>query len=86
MPGNATISVRTDPDIKKKADKIFKKLGISASDAINMFYNQVIIANGIPFDLKLPNDETLQSLIDIERGRNLIKCKNAKDMFDKLGI
>jgi DNA-damage-inducible protein J len=86
MPGTATISVRTDISTKQKAEGILQKLGIKPTDAVNLFYRQVILNRGLPFEVSLPNDETLAALRDIEEGRNLVKCKNAKDMFDRLGI
>jgi len=49
----AAISVRIDAETKNKVEEIFKKLGISHSSAISLFYNQVILNNGLPFDTKL---------------------------------
>ncbi len=51
----SNICVRIESDVKQKAEFILKKLGIPASDAINMFYKQIILTGGIPFDLKIPN-------------------------------
>ena len=49
----ANLSVRIEPDIKEEAEKILSELGISASMAINMFYKQIILQHGLPFDLEL---------------------------------
>lgn len=48
----ANINIRIDDDIKKEAEVIFDKIGISASAAINIFYKQVIRTQSIPFELK----------------------------------
>jgi len=51
---NTTIQVRTDAEVKAAADSIFKKLGITMSDGINIFLRQVNLYGGFPFDVKLP--------------------------------
>lgn len=55
MNKTASVFVRIDPRTKEKAEKILNELGISASTAINMFYKQIIIQNGMPFDVKNSN-------------------------------
>ena len=51
----ANIYVRIKPETKKQAEKILESLGLSSSVAINMFYKQIILNQGIPFDLKIKN-------------------------------
>lgn len=55
MNKTSSVFVRIDPRTKEKAEKILNELGISASTAINMFYKQIIIQNGMPFDVKCSN-------------------------------
>ena len=64
----ANVNIRIDQDIKKKAEAIFKGLGITPTTAITMFYIQTIRNNGIPFVLKLetPNQETLEAIKEVE--------------------
>ena len=54
MAKSANLYARIEPDIKEQAEDILDALGISASNAITMFYKQIILQRGIPFDLKLP--------------------------------
>jgi DNA-damage-inducible protein J len=49
----ATIQLRTDPVVKAKAGAIFKALGITLTDAVNMFLRQAINDNGFPFQPKI---------------------------------
>lgn len=49
------ICVKMELETKKEAEKILKSLGLSPSVAINMFYKQIILNQGIPFDLKIKN-------------------------------
>lgn len=80
------IRARIEPDLKKDVEQIFEKLGLSATDAISIFYRQVKIQNGIPFDLKIPNETTLQTFQDTDSGKNLVRCKDLSAMYKKLGI
>ena len=50
----ANIYARIEPDVKERAETILNALGIPASSAINMFYKQIILHRGLPFDVSLP--------------------------------
>lgn len=72
---SANLYARIEPNIKEQAEKILNALGIPASNAINMFYKQIILQKGIPFDVKLPTDfimgDTPEELtLQIETGYN----------------
>ena len=86
MNKSAMIRARIEPDLKREVEHIFEKLGLSVTDAISLFYHQVKIQNGLPFDLKIPNDTTLQTFQDTDNGKNLVRCKDLSEMYDKLGI
>lgn len=51
---SANLYARIEPDVKEQAEKILSALGIPASNAINMFYKQIILNRGLPFEVKLP--------------------------------
>ncbi len=82
----ANISIRTEPDTKKKAEIILKHLGLTTSEAINLFLRRVIIEKGLPFEVRIPSEETIQALLDSELNQNMTTYENADEMFDKLGI
>ena len=63
------ISARIDQGDKKKAEAVFKKLGITASQAISMFYRQVHLRKGIPFPVELPNDTTQRAINEAREGK-----------------
>jgi len=86
MSKTAMIRVRTEPELKQEVEKIFKDLGITASEAINIFYKQVQLQKGIPFSINIPNETTLKTFKKTDAGEEIIKCKDAADMFRKLGI
>ncbi len=54
MSKTANLYARIEPDVKEQAESVLETLGISVSSAINMFYKQIILQQGIPFDVKLP--------------------------------
>ena len=52
---SANLYARIEPEVKEQAENILAALGIPASNAINMFYKQIILNRGLPFDVKLPS-------------------------------
>jgi len=52
------IRSRIDPKTKREANRLFKSLGLSMSDAIRLFLHQAIAQKGLPFDVKVPNAQT----------------------------
>ena len=84
MGKTATVRARIEPNLKKQAETLLIKLGLSASQAITMFYRQVTLRKGLPFDVVIPTSTTLRTFEDTDAGKNLIVCKDADDMFKKL--
>ena len=54
MAKTANLYARIEPEVKAQAESILEALGIPVSNAINMFYKQIILRRGIPFEVKLP--------------------------------
>ena len=86
MGKTSTIRARIEPDLKDKAEQIFRRLGLTTTQAITLFYKQVELRKGLPFDVAIPSKITRQTFDDTDAERNLIVCENADDMFKKLGI
>lgn len=55
MAKSANLYARIEPEVKEKAEAILNALGIPASNAITMFYKQIILHKGLPFEVKLPD-------------------------------
>ena len=85
MAKSAMIRARTEPGLKAQVDRIFHKLGLSCSEAINLFFKQVTLKKGIPFDVTIPNKTTLAAMKDTEEGKTH-KAKGLADLFKQLGI
>jgi len=86
MSKTATIRARVEPRLKSKAERVFRELGLTTTQAITIFYKQVDLRNGLPFDLVIPNETTRQTFHNTDSGRDLIVCEDADDMFRKLRI
>jgi len=67
--GTGMIRARVDPALKLTVEGIFGKLGLNASDAIRLFYAQVALVNGLPFEVKLPNAATERALHEVAEGK-----------------
>jgi DNA-damage-inducible protein J len=74
---STTIQLRTDPAVKAKADILFKGLGITLSDAINMFLRQAINDNGLPFQPKM-KVETQQATNELSAFDTLMQFPRKK--------
>lgn len=60
---SANLYARIEPEVKEQAERILATLGIPASNAINMFYKQIILNRGLPFEVKIPTS----SPVDISK-------------------
>ncbi len=81
MAKTAMIRARTEPEVKKNAEKIIRAFGLTPTAAITMFYRQIIRLGGLPFQ---PNAATLAAMRDAERGENLVRAESVKDFFTEL--
>ncbi len=86
MAKNTNINVRTTVDVKKQAEVILNDLGLNLSSAINLFLKQLINYRGIPFDLRLPNKETMKAMDDVDNHRDLESADTVEEMFEKIGV
>ena len=83
MSKTERIEARIEPELKQAAESVFAKLGMSPSDAIRIFYKQVELCQGLPFEVRIPNAETLAAIQEIEHHpERLRRYRNVEDMFD----
>ena len=69
MPKDAYINARVDKRVKAKAQKVLAQLGLSTTDAINLFLNQIVLHEGLPFDVRIPNKETREAIEELRAGK-----------------
>ncbi|MCG8030528.1 MAG: type II toxin-antitoxin system RelB/DinJ family antitoxin [Candidatus Thiodiazotropha taylori] len=84
MSKSEVVRARIEPELKARAEAVFRKLGLNTTQAITLFYKQVELHNGIPFELSIPNKVTAKTIEDAEAGKGLTRHKNLDDMFNSL--
>ncbi|MFA9376098.1 MAG: type II toxin-antitoxin system RelB/DinJ family antitoxin [Lachnotalea sp.] len=83
---SANLYARIEPDVKEQAENILSTLGIPTSSAINMFYKQIILQRGLPFDVKIPSAQSVnmsalseeQMNVELEKGYSDVKAGRTK--------
>jgi DNA-damage-inducible protein J len=86
MNKSAMIRARVDPQLKDEVEDLFAQLGLSTTEAITLFYQQVKLNRGLPFDVRIPNAVTQRTFAETDAGENIVRCDDAQDMFTRLGI
>ena len=76
MAKSAMIRARVEPDLKHQAETVFDALGLTPTQAITLFYRQVSLHDGLPFEVRVPNRATRAAMRDAEKGRNLKRWKS----------
>jgi len=69
MSKQSYINTRIETDTKRAAESVFRKLGLSSSEAIRLFYRQVILRRGIPFEVAIPNRQTRAAMRELRARR-----------------
>lgn len=81
---SGVIRARVDPALKADVDAIFARVGLNASDAIRLFYSQVALHRGLPFEVKVPNAATRKAMREADAGKGTAYA-SAEEMFEKMG-
>ena len=68
MAKTSSIHIRVDPKVKEEVEKILNVIGMTSTEAINIYLKQIIIKSGIPFEIKAPqfSDEMLEAIAEAE--------------------
>ena len=78
------IRARVEPDLKRQAEELFSELGLSVTEAITLFYKQVTVHRGLPFDVRMPNAETIEALQQARDGEGLTEYASLEDLKARL--
>lgn len=84
MAKTETIRARVEPELKQQAENVLRELGLSATEAITLFYRQVTMHRGLPFEVKIPNTATAEALLQAESGEGLIEYADLDDLRARL--
>lgn len=80
MSKSTQITARIDPKLKQETEKIFNELGLSTTQAITLFFKQVILRQGLPFAVAIPNAETRRAINDALAGKSLHKAESVEGL------
>lgn len=71
--------------VKRRAQKVLDDLGTNMTDAIRMFLVQIAVQKAIPFEIRMPNKNTIDAINEAERKNTSLKVySSAKEMFRDL--
>ncbi len=76
------ITARVEPKLKARAGRVLAKVGVSTTDAITMFLTQVVLKDGLPFDVRVPNAQTRKAIGELESGGGERFEGTTKEFFD----
>lgn len=86
MAKTAFVRARIEPELKECVEKILEKLGLTQTEAIKIFYKQIELYQGLPFEIKIPNSTTKKAVADSIKGKDQKQFNTANELFDDLGI
>ena len=84
MAKTATVRARLEPSLKAKAEVVLRRLGLSPTEAITLFYHQIVRQRAVPFAVSMPNATTRRSMRDGEGGRKLTSARSAAALIAAL--
>lgn len=85
MSKTTMITARVDPKLKRETEKVLKKMGLTTSQAITLFFNQINLRQALPFAVAIPNTETAKAIEDTLSGIDLYETESVDALFDELG-
>ncbi len=80
MAKTEMIRARVEPELKREAEELFSELGLSATEAITLFYRQVTLHRGLPFSVRMPNVETIEALRQARDGDGLSEYTSLEEL------
>jgi len=71
MHKTEVVHTRVTPDLKHSVEAVLKQVGLSTTDAVSLFFHQIVLNNGLPFEVRIPNKETRAVMADAMEGKNM---------------
>ena len=86
MAKTEAIRAQIESKLKADAERILEELGLDVSDAIRVFYKQVVLRKGLPFDVAIPNPTTRRAMRNVQERRGMTRFKDTAELREKLGF
>jgi len=84
MNRTATIRARVEPGLKDDVEKLLRRLGVTTTEAITMFYSQIRLHQGLPFPVEVPDATTRKTFEATDRGEDINTFDSLDKMFEAL--
>ncbi len=78
------VHARIDPQLKKAAERVFTKIGISTTEAIRLFLKQVELHKGLPFPVSIPNAETVAAMMEANNPAALKRYRSFRELREQI--
>lgn len=85
MTKTAMIRARMEPALKREAEAVLAEVGLSPTEAIRLFYRQISLRNGLPFEVRVPNAATKRAIAEARGRKKLPAFKSAADLIRSAG-
>ncbi|TVR36389.1 MAG: type II toxin-antitoxin system RelB/DinJ family antitoxin [Balneolaceae bacterium] len=82
----ATVRARIEPGLKKETERILDQLGLNTTEAIRIFFKQIKLQRGLPFEMKIPNETTHQAIIEAKERKDVKEFEAIEELFEDLDI
>jgi DNA-damage-inducible protein J len=86
MAANAFVRARIDGALRDRAAAVLADMGLTVSDVVRIVLTRVAKERALPFEMRVPNKLTAETLAKSERGEDVHHAKDANDLFKRLGI
>ena len=86
MAATAFVRARIDEALKNEATAVLAEMGLTVSDVVRIALTKIAKEKALPFDMRVPNALTAETLAKSERGEDVHHAKDADDLFDQLGV
>ncbi|MHB1358538.1 MAG: type II toxin-antitoxin system RelB/DinJ family antitoxin [Rhodocyclaceae bacterium] len=86
MAATAFVRARIDETLKQEASAVLADMGLTVSDVVRIVLTKVAKDKALPFEMRVPNKLTAETLAQSERGEDVHNAKDADDLYEQLGI
>lgn len=86
MAATAFVRARIDETLKNEAAAVLADMGLTVSDVVRIVLTKVAKEKALPFEMRVPNKLTTETLAKSEQGEDVHHAKDAKDLFEQLDI
>ena len=86
MATTALVRARIDENLKNEAAAVLADMGLTVSEVVRMVLTRIAREKALPFDVRVPNALTTQTLEKSARGEDVHKARDADELFEQLGI